>query len=121
MDRAWQIEQEFWQQSASADGPQGWFARYLATDGFVVLPNRIVSRSDLVHGWKDRGPIGSWSVSEPAFTVFEGGNLVITYEVHVDGGWLPKYDAFITSVYVWGADEWTLICRTHTPRGAFPF
>lgn len=120
MDRAWEIEQEFWEHSAG-EGPQGWFAKYLATDGFVVLPNRIVSRSDLVHGWDGRGAFQSWSVSEPTFTVFEGGNLVITYEVQVEAEWLPPYAAFITSVYVVGADDWTLICRSHTPKGAFPF
>lgn len=89
--------------------------------GFIVLPNRVVSRDELIHGWSERRAIRSWSVSEPAFTVIEGGNLVITYEVHFDADWLAEYNAFITSVYVWGADDWMLICRTHTPRGEFPF
>jgi hypothetical protein len=120
MDQAWQVEQEFWQDSAT-QGPQGWCARYMATEGFIVLPNRVVSRDEAIHGWKDRPPIQSWSVSEPTFTVIEGGNLVISYQVHLDADWLPDYNAFITSLYVWGTDSWLLICRTHTPRGEFPF
>lgn len=120
MDQAWAVEQEFWRVSA-AEGPQGWFAKNMATDGFIVLPNRIVARDDLIHGWKNRGPIRSWRLSEPGFTVIEGGNLVITYEAHFEADWLASYDAFVTSVYAWGTNTWTLICRTHTPRGDFPF
>ncbi|GAB6897687.1 hypothetical protein [Kineosporia succinea] len=120
MDRAWQIEQEFWQDSAGP-GPAHWFARYMAADGFIVLPNRVVSRDGLVHGWSDRGPLRTWELGQPSFTVIEGGNLVMNYEAHLEADWLPGYDAYITSVYVWGAGDWSMICRTHTPRGAFPF
>ncbi len=121
MDQAWQIEQDFWEASSVDAGPQQWFAKYLATDGFIVLPNRVVNRDDLVHGWSGRRPLTSWTLGEPVFTVFEGGNLVLRYEASMEAEWLPRYEAFITSVYVWGADHWTLICRTHTPRGHFPF
>ncbi|GAB3261685.1 hypothetical protein [Kineosporia babensis] len=121
MDQAWQIEQEFWQASSDEVGPQQWFAKYMETDGFIVLPNRVVNRDDLVHGWHDRKPLKSWTLGEPSFTVIEGGNLVIRYEAHFEADWLPSYDAFITSVYVWGTGHWTLVCRTHTPRGSFPF
>ncbi|GLY15397.1 hypothetical protein LWF15_13410 [Kineosporia rhizophila] len=120
MDRAWQIEQEFWENSANGD-VRGWFAKYMASDGFIVLPNRVASRDDLISGWKDRPAIRTWTLSEPAFTLMEGGNLVIHYEVGLDAEWLPGYQAFVTSVYMLGLDEWALICRTHTPRGPFPF
>ncbi len=70
-----------------------------------------------MHGWSDRGPLRTWELGQPSFTVIEGGNLVMNYEAHLEADWLPGYDAYITSVYVWGAGDWSMICRTHTPRG----
>jgi hypothetical protein len=121
MDRAWEIEQESWESLAGGRGPGPWAARYMASDGFVVLPNRVVSRDDLVGGWTNRSSLRSWAALEPDFTVVDGGNLVIRYEIKFDAEWLPDYEGFVTALYAAGVPDWTLICRVHTPKGSFPF
>jgi hypothetical protein len=119
MERAWEIEREFWSDSATS-GPLGWVAKYMASDGFVVMPSGVLSRDALVIGWQDRPLLRSWSVSEPVFTMVEGGNLVISYEARLDAEWLPDYEAFVTALYIYESVEWSLICRAHTPKGRFP-
>ena len=121
MDRAWQIEQESWSSLAAGAGPGGWASKYMASDGFVVIPSRVVSRDDLVNGWSDKPSLQNWTASEPDFTIVEGGNLVIRYEIELDAEWLFKYEGFVTALYAAGVPDWTLICRVHTPKGDFPF
>lgn len=120
MDQAWALEESFWEASVKGDAT-GFYARHMTTDGYVVLPNRIVPRADLVSGWVDRKALRSYELSEPKYTLIEGGNVVITYEVSADAEWLPAYRAFVTVVYTWLPGGWGLVCRSHTPQGDFPF
>jgi hypothetical protein len=114
------MEESFWEASAQGDAT-GFYARSMTADGFVVLPNRIVRRDDLVSGWLAKKPLRSYELSEPTLTLIEGGNVVITYEVAFDADWIPNYRAFVTVVYTWVANGWALVCRAYTPQGDFPF
>jgi hypothetical protein len=120
MDQAWELEQIFWKETSEGNATS-FYARHMAADGFVVLPNRVVSRYELVSRWDQLSPVRSCELSEPTFTLIEGGNVVITYHVAMDADWLPDYRAWMTALYTWTASEWTLLFRAHTPEAAFPF
>jgi hypothetical protein len=117
MDQAWALEQSFWRELCEGDA-NGFYRRHMAADGFIVLPNRLVSRNELVARSDALEPLRECTLSEPTFTVVEGGNVVITYQVSADADWLPKYSAWMTALYTWGSSEWTLVFRAHTPGGA---
>jgi hypothetical protein len=87
----------------------------------VVLPNRIVSRNELISRWPELESLQSYELSDPTFTLLEGGNVVITYHVKMEASWLPSYAAFMTALYSWQAGHWTLVFRAHTPESSFPF
>ena len=120
MDQAWALEKSFWEETAAGNATS-FYARHMAADGFVVLPNRIVGRNELLTRWPELDSVGSYDLSEPTFTLLEGANVVITYHVTMDAPWLPNYKAFMTALYSWGTKEWTLVFRAHTPQGSFPF
>jgi hypothetical protein len=120
MDQAWDLEKTFWTEAASG-GATAFYARHMAADGFVVLPNRIVSRNDLVARWTEMESVRSFELSDPTFTLLEGGNVVITYHATVDAPWLSPYRAHMTVLYSWQAGHWTLVFRAHTPESSFPF
>jgi hypothetical protein len=114
------MEESFWEASVKGDAT-GFYARHMTTDGFVVLPNRILTRDDLVTGWGDKQALRSYELSQPAYTLIEGGNVIITYEVSVEADWLTGYEAYVTVVYTWLPGGWALVCRSHTPKTDFPF
>jgi hypothetical protein len=120
MDQAWALEQGFWEE-ISVGNANSFYSRHMAADGFVVLPNRIVGRNELVSRWPELAPVESYALSEPTFTLLEGGNVVITYHVTMEATWLPDYAAYMTALYSWQAGAWALIFRAHTPTGNFPF
>ena len=120
VDQAWALEERFWEASKHGD-VTGFYAQHMTSDGFVVLPSRIMSRDDLIAGWDGRKAFTSVELSEPTYTLVEGGNVVITYHVTANADWLPNYTAFMTVVYTWLPGGWALVCRSHTPRGDFPF
>ena len=120
MDQAWALEQTFWEESSNGRAVD-FYARHMTSDGFVVLPSRVVNRYELIADWGRKGPITSYELSEPTYTLVEGGNVVITYDVKLSADWLPEYAATMTVLYTWGVSEWSLVFRAHTPRGAFPF
>jgi hypothetical protein len=93
MDQAWALEEEFWQAVANGQ-PQAFYREHMVADGFVVMPNRIASRGELVTRWEQIAPARRCEISDPEFTVIEGGNLVITYRVSMDAEWIGDYEAF---------------------------
>jgi hypothetical protein len=120
MDQAWALEREFWQETSKGNATS-FYARHMTADGFVVLPNRVVTRNELLTRWAQLRPLRSFELSEPTYTVIEGGNVVITYHVSVDAEWLPDYRAHMTALYVAVASGWALVFRAHTPEAGFPF
>ena len=120
MDQAWALEQAFWKEAAEGN-PTAFYARHMTADGFVVLPNRIVSRNELLSRWPELETVRSYDLSDPSFTLLEGGNVVITYHLAAEANWLAKYEAIVTALYTWGVQSWQLIFRAHTPKGSFPF
>ena len=120
MDQAWEMETTFWEEISKGNAT-AFYSRNMAAEGFVVLPNRIVSRYELVSRWDQLSAPFAYELSAPTFTLIEGPNVVITYQVTMDADWLPGYEAFMTVLYAWTASEWTLVFRAHTPKGDFPF
>ena len=120
MDQAWALEQEFWQES-SAGHAGAFYRRSMVTDGYVVVPSGIISRDELIAKWDTHEPVTRYELSEPRFTLVDGGNVLISYRVSVDAEWLPGYSAWMTALYTWEGAGWALACRTHTPVNAFPF
>src|SRR5690349_10776400 len=120
MDQAWALEEDFWRAVATGQ-PHAFYREHMVADGFVVMPNRIASRAELVARWEQIAPARRCEISDPVFTVLEGGNLVITYRVSMDAEWIGDYEAFMTAVYTVVGGRWRLICRAHTPIGGFPF
>jgi hypothetical protein len=120
VDQAWETEQGFWRE-LKAGNASGFYAKTMMADGFVVVPTGVIPRDRLIERWDQMAPARSCELSEPAFTVIEGGNVVITYHVIMDADWLPNYRAFMTALYTWQGNAWTLAFRAHTPETAFPF
>ena len=122
MDKAWALERESWEAVRSGNGSD-FYARRMTSDGFIVVPGRIIDRQDLIARWKERAPLTRFELSEPRIVLVDGGAALITYTVSADGAWLPDYRARITSLYVLVGAEWALAFRQHTPDGetSFPF
>lgn len=120
MDEAWNLERTFWEET-SRGGVTSFYRQHLVVDGFVVLPSGVVNRNDLILKWDEHKPLRSYELSEPTFTLLEGGNVVITYHVAVDAEWIQDYKAYMTVLYTWAGGRWGLVFRSHTPCGDFPF
>jgi hypothetical protein len=120
MDQAWELELEFWK-DAGEGSASGFYERHMITDGYVVLPSGVVSRNELISKWPQRGPVSSYELSEPRFTLIDGPNVIINYHVTMDVDWLPNYSANLTAFYTWQGAGWALAVRTHTPEAEFSF
>jgi hypothetical protein len=120
VDEAWKLEQEFWRDVSSGNAG-AFYRRHLIADGFVVLPNGVVTRDELITKWNDHEPVRTYELSEPRFTLIDGGTVAISYHVTLDADWLRDYDAWMTALYTWEGSGWALVFRSHTPAGAFPF
>jgi hypothetical protein len=121
MDQAWKLEQSFWEESRTGNAA-AFFRRHMIAEGYVVFPNGIVTRDELISKWDDRSPLRGYELTEPRFTLVDGSTLVISYGVRTDAEWLPNYAALMTAVYTWEGTGWALAVRTHTPTAAaFPF
>jgi uncharacterized protein DUF4440 len=121
MDQAWELEKEFWKES-SAGTAGNFYQRHMIADGYVVIPSGVVSRDELIAKWNSHRPVRSYDLSEPHYTLLEGGsNVILTYHVKMDSEWLPQYEAHMTAVYTWEGGGWALAVRTHTPVASFTF
>ena len=119
MDKAWQLERESWEAVSSGKGEE-FYARRMTSDGFIVVPGRIIDRQELIAHWNQREPLAHVELSEPRIVPVDGGNVLITYAVSAAGAEF-QYRARITSLYVLEGADWALAFRQHTPDGDLPF
>ena len=119
MDRAWQLERESWEAVSSGKGGD-FYARRMTSDGFIVVPGRVVDRQELIARWNRSAQAAQVKLSEPRMVPVDGGTLLISYAVSAEGVGL-SYRARITSLYILEGPEWALAFRQHTPDGEAPF
>ncbi|GAA3385294.1 hypothetical protein [Cryptosporangium minutisporangium] len=119
MDQAWKLERHFWEE-LSEGRAGGFYARHMTADGYVVLPNGVMNRDELIVRWEQHEPL-TYELSEPRLLLVDGGSVLIQYHASADGSWLSNYRAWITSLYTWEGADWALVFRQHTPEGPFAF
>ncbi|GAA3627172.1 hypothetical protein GCM10022223_50580 [Kineosporia mesophila] len=113
MDQAWQCEEDFWQAGIEGRVAEH-YARVLASDAFVVVPDRVLNRDDLLQQWQDRAAWAEYTLAERRDVLINGETAVLSYRVsarQVDG---HPYTARVSSVYTW-ITGWALAFRQHTP------
>ena len=114
VDQAWALEEEFW--AAGASGQiHDYYARVLAADAFVVIPEHVLLREDLLRQWDERAAWADYTLSEQRIVRVNGETVVLTYRVEaqqVDG---TAYRAQVSSLYTWVGRGWALAFRQHTP------
>jgi hypothetical protein len=120
MDQAWKLEQESWQAAASGNASD-FYREHMTTDGFLVVPNALYHRHQLIGRWEEREPLTFYELSEPHIVLVDGESVLLTYRVVADGGWLPNYRARVSSLYTWSGGTWALSFRQHTPDVDQPF
>ena len=120
MDQAWELEKEFWRETA-AGRTGAFYRRHMISEGYVVIPSGVVSRDELISRWNEHRPVRSYDLSEPRFTLLDGSNVILNYHVKMDAEWLPNYEAYMTAMYTWEGAGWALAVRTHTPVTDFSF
>jgi|SRR4051812_13782207 hypothetical protein len=119
MDQAWKLEQELWH--AAANGQASDFYReHMTTDGFLVVPNGMVHRQQLITEWDERDPLTSYELSEPHMMLVDGESVLIAYGVRAEGTWLGSYRARVSALYTWSGRGWALVFRQHTPESDLP-
>ncbi len=114
MDQAWQLEEEFWQAGTSGRVAD-YYARVLASDGFVVVPGRVLGRDDLLDQWRDRAAWKDFSLTEPQIVLVNGETAALTYHISATQIGGEPYRARVSSIYTWVAHGWALAFRQHTP------
>jgi hypothetical protein len=120
MDEAWRLEQDLWR--AAADGDAASFYReHMTADGFLVVPNGIFHRQQLISRLDGQEQLTSYQLSEPHMVLVDGESVLITYSVAADGSWLGNYRAQVSSLYTWSGGGWALAFRQHTPDSDAPF
>ncbi len=113
MDQAWACEEDFWQ--AGIEGRTvDHYARVLAADAFVVVPDHLLDRDDLVQQWHERVAWAEYTLSERRDVLINGETAVLSYRVRARQTDGHVYRARVSSVYTWVAG-WALAFRQHTP------
>ena len=113
MDQAWECEEDFWRAGVEGRVAEH-YAHVLAADAFVVVPDHVLDRDDLVQQWNERAAWAEYSLSERRDVLINGETAVLSYRVQArqtDGN---VYRARVSSVYTWVAG-WALAFRQHTP------
>ncbi len=113
MDQAWACEEDFWQAGIEGRTVEH-YARVLAADAFVVVPDHLLDRDDLVHQWHERVAWAEYTLSERRDVLINGETAVLSYRVRARQTDGHVYQARVSSVYTWVAG-WTLAFRQHTP------
>src|SRR3982750_1225404 len=98
MDRAWALEQEFWEAGTSGD-VAAYYARVLAAEAFVVVPGAVLEREDLLRQWQSRPPWTSYDLSDARTVLVNGETVVISYTVAAKDAAGSTYRARVSSVY----------------------
>jgi hypothetical protein len=115
VDRAWELEEEFWKASTSGD-VAAHYARVLTADAYVVVPGGLLEREDLLRQWRGRPHWADYELADVRMALVNGETVVMSYRVQAhdqDGG---LYKARVSSVYVWSGGGWALALRQHTPE-----
>jgi hypothetical protein len=115
MDQAWALEEEFWEAGTSGQTAE-FYARVLTSDGFVVVPEGVMLRDDLLHVWHDRAPWDRYELTERHDQLVNGETLLLTYRLVASSEDTPDYRARVSSLYTWMVSRWALVFRQHTPE-----
>jgi hypothetical protein len=114
MDEAWRLERESWT-AASAGEAEGWFARVMTSDAFVVLPGQVLNREDVLKRWSVQAPWVEYSLGTPRLVLVDGQTCLVSYRVSARDPENGEYRALVTSLYTWVGGGWALAFRQHTP------
>jgi hypothetical protein len=115
MDETWELEEDFWRAGATdADSVQAYYARVLTSDAFVVAPDQVLVREQLLRQWDAREPWTSYELDDRREVLVNGQTVVLSYHVTASSPDVPHFDARVTSVYTW-VGGWALAFRQHTP------
>ena len=127
MDQAWEIEEDFWRAGTSGGVPD-YYARVLTSDAYVVRPEGVLGREDLLREWDGRAAWAGYTISERQDRLVDGETVLLTYRVEArtagppDGPGAPDsdYRAYVSSVYTWVGAGWALVFRQHSPAADAP-
>jgi hypothetical protein len=114
VDQAWALEEEFWAAGVSGH-VHDYYARVLAADAFVVVPEHVLLRDDLLRQWDDRAAWQDYALTEHRIVLVNGETVVLTYRVEAQQVNGEPYRARVSSLYTWVGRGWALAFRQHTP------
>jgi hypothetical protein len=115
MDETWELEEDFWRAGTTdADTVRAYYARVLTSDAFVVTPDKVLAREQLLREWDVRPPWTSYELDDRRTLLVNGQTVVLSYHVTASSPDSPAFDARVTSVYTW-VGGWALAFRQHTP------
>ncbi len=116
MDQAWACEEDFWQAGIEGRTVEH-YARVLAADAFVVVPDHLLDRDDLVHQWHERVAWAEYTLSERRDVLINGETAVLSYRVRArqtDGHvYQPGSPACTPG---WRAGRWPFGSTLRTPE-----
>ena len=113
MEEAWELEKAFWEAGTRGEVP-AYYARVLASDAFVVVPDRVLAREDLLKQWDGRSPWDEYRLSDRRIVLVNGETVVLSYRIRAHSADTGQYCAQVSSVYTW-VGGWALAFRQYTP------
>jgi len=120
VDEAWRLERELWEFAAAGRGAE-YYAKHMMTEGFVILPGRIIERPELIAGWATHDRLDRYELSDPRMVMVDGDSVLIIYHVTTHSEWVPNYSGQVSALYTLAGTDWALVFRQHTPDGDAPF
>jgi hypothetical protein len=112
VDQAWQLEQESWAAAAAGEAA-AYYAKIMTDDAFVVLPDRVLDRDEVLDGGVP--PWSSYELEEPRLSLLDGETVLVSYRVAADRPGAGGYRGQVTSLYAWSDGGWALTFQQHTP------
>jgi ketosteroid isomerase-like protein len=114
VDQAWQLEQDSWAAVAAGDAAT-FFAKTMTDDAFVVVPDAVLGRNELVARLQGPPSWQRYALADERLVLLDGETVLVSYRVTTDGDDVPGYRGHVTTMYRWLDGGWALAFRQHTP------
>jgi ketosteroid isomerase-like protein len=119
VDQAWQLEQDSWAAVVAGDAAT-FFAKIMTDDAFVVVPDAVLGRDDLVARFQGPPPWQRYTLDDEKLVLLDGETVLVSYHVTAERDGTPGYRGRVTSMYTWLDGGWALAFRQHTPDSPGP-